>query len=244
VTAPSANKSRDSEALSPPAGDQLHLWLAASDAVADSDGFTRAVLSRYTGRPPASLAFARGPNGKPQLLDGPRSLSFNLSDSGTWLALAVSGGAAVGVDLEFCDPSRDVLKLARRYFRAPEIADMEAREGARLIDRFYDYWTLKEARVKAAGGSLGRELQVTGFALGGREVGEPGSIRALESAAVGAWYGLLEPLPQYRLALCCLGGADFSRGLRLLQWPGGGAPQDGPPPLRAVSARPQAGRDA
>ena len=153
MTAPSAKKSSDSEALPPPAADQVHLWLATRDAVTDSDGLTRAVLSRYTGCPPASLAFARGPHGKPQLLGGARALSFNLSDSGPWLALAVSGAAAVGVDLEFCDPARDVLKLARRCFRAAEIADMEAREGARLLDRFYDYWTLKEAGVKAVGGS-------------------------------------------------------------------------------------------
>jgi 4'-phosphopantetheinyl transferase len=219
------------------------VWLAPGDAVADSDSFARAVLSRYTGRPPASLAFARGPHGKPQLLGGPRALSFNLSDSGAWIALAVSGATAVGVDLEFCDPARDVLKLARRCFSATEIADMEAREGARLIDRFYDYWTLKEARVKALGGSLGRELQAIGFALTGGKPGEPESIRALEPAAGNAWYGLLEPLPQYRLALCCPGGAEFSRGLRLLQWPGGNPGQDGPPRLRAMSPCPQAGPD-
>ncbi|MCP5146933.1 MAG: 4'-phosphopantetheinyl transferase superfamily protein [Pseudomonadales bacterium] len=243
MTAPSAKKSSDSEGLPPPAADQVHLWLATRDAVTDSDGLTRAVLSRYTGCPPASLAFTRGPHGKPQLLGGARALSFNLSDSGPWLALAVSGAAAVGVDLEFCDPARDVLKLARRCFRAAEIADMEAREGARLLDRFYDYWTLKEAGVKAVGGSLGRELQTTGFALTGGKPGAPESIEALEPATENCWYGLLEPLPQYRLALCCLGGADFSRGLRLLQWPPGNPRQDGPPPLRAVSGPPREGRD-
>jgi len=220
------------------------VWLAPSDAVADSDSFARAVLARYTGRSPTSLAFARGPHGKPQLLGGARALSFNLSDSGAWLALAVSGAAAVGVDLEFCDSARDVMKLARRCFSATEIADMEAHGDALLIDRFYDYWTLKEARVKALGGSLGRDLQATGFALTGGKPGEPESIRALEPAAGNAWYGLLEPLPQYRLALCCPGGADFSFGLRLLQWPGGSALQGGAPRLRAVSARPQAGPDA
>ena len=120
---------------------------------------------------------------------------------------------------------------------------MEAREGARLLDRFYDYWTLKEAGVKAVGGSLGRELQTTGFALTGGKPGAPESIEALEPATENCWYGLLEPLPQYRLALCCLGGADFSRGLRLLQWPPGNPRQDGPPPLRAVSGPLREGRD-
>jgi phosphopantetheine--protein transferase-like protein len=241
VTAPSAKKSRDSEALPPPGGDQLHLWLAASDDVTDSDGFTRAVLSRYTGHPPASLAFARGPHGKPQLLGGVRTLSFNLSDSGAWLALAISGAAAIGVDLEFCDPARDVLKLARRCFSAAEIADMEAREGARLIDRFYDYWTLKEARVKAFGGSLGRELQGTAFKLTDTDNREPTVIEALEPPAGNAWYGLLEPLPDYRLALCCVAGVDFSRGLRILQWPGGAAMGSEPLRLRAVSTVPDGG---
>lgn len=240
MTAPSAKASRDSEALTPPGGDQLHLWLATRDDVADSDGFTRTVLSRYTGRPPSSLEFTRGRYGKPLLVGVASTLAFNLSDSGDWLALAVSGAAAVGVDLEFCDPARDVLRLAQRCFSASEVADMEARNGARLIDRFYDYWTLKEARVKAAGGSLGRELQATAFALTHGKPGEPELIRALEPAAGRAWYALLDPLPQYRLALCCPGAADLSGGLQLWQWCGD-ATQDRPWRLRAVSVTPPVG---
>jgi 4'-phosphopantetheinyl transferase len=206
--------------LPPPGDASLHLWLAPRGAATDSTTFTRAVLSRYTGRAPAALEFSRGPHGKPQLTGIAEPVAFNFSDSGDWQVLAVSGGVAVGVDLEFCDPARDVVKLARRYFGATEIADMETLQGAARSDRFYDYWTLKEASVKGRGGSLGHDLQHTAFRLGRSDAGGRQPIEPLEPGSDGSWYGLLDPLTDYRLAICCCATGDFCEGLRLLWWNG------------------------
>ena len=206
-----------------PGSGSLDLWLARRDEVAGSDTFICDVLSRYTGLPPAAHTITRGRHGKPQLAAMPQAPAFNASDSGDWLALAVGGATALGVDLECCDPGRDVLRLARRCFSATEIADMEALGSPRALGRFYDYWTLKEARVKALGGSLGRELQNIAFSLARRDANGVAIVELLQPAGDRAWFCLLEPLPGYRLALCRVGDTDPAPRLSLLRWPAGEA---------------------
>ena len=204
----------------------------------------RAVLSNYTDTAPARMTISRGTQGKPALAWPSLSLDFNLSGSGDWLAMAVSGGAAVGVDLEYCDPGREVMTLAHRFFRDAEVADLQACPEAQRSDRFYDYWTLKEAHIKAAGGSLGLELEKTGFALHYPQAAPDshslGTIVPLApETGDGAWYGVLRPFADYRLALCCFAPWDCSDSIRLCEFPGSGFSLDRPLALRAVSRSPQ-----
>ncbi len=149
---------------------------------AGAEPLLRQCLSRYAPRPSAHWRFTKNPNGKPAVAATPRPLAFNLSHSDEWVAIAVTAGAAVGVDIEYCDPRRDVLRLARRYFRPGEVAALEQRDTATRRDLFYDLWTLKEARIKARGGALWRDLSTL----------EP-------DPADACWR--LAPLPDYRLAI-------------------------------------------
>jgi hypothetical protein len=147
---------------------------------------------------------------------------------------------AVGVDLEYCDTRRDVLKLAGRFFCAAELADLQACDATGRSSRFYDYWTLKEARIKAIGGSLGRELESTGFALrypvAAAGSVAPGCIAPLAPlAAEPAWYCLLQPVDHYRLAICCMAPGDSSPGLRGFELRPGGVVIERPLEPRAVS---------
>jgi phosphopantetheinyl transferase len=198
-----------SKALTPLGDQELHLWLCCSHAIASSDQFKREVLSHYAPVAPADWSFELGEKGKPRLENAPCPLDFNLSHSGDWLACAVTAGTAVGVDLECCAPRRDVMKLARRFFRAAEIAALQACPLEQQLELFYDYWTLKEARVKCRGAALGQELEATGFQLGGAtaQADESGLMRIAQDPPdndPGAHYCLLQPLPGYRLATCWL----------------------------------------
>jgi len=244
VIGSSARKSSVCEALATPSAGELHLWLCHREIAADTNDFLRRVLLRYAGVDPGQLSLRRGPQGKPALAAPMLRLDFNLSHSGDWLALVVSDGTAVGIDLEYCDAGRDVLKLARRFFCTAELADLEACSGAERNSRFYDYWTLKEACIKATGGSLGRELEATGFTVrypalaAGRAA--PGCIVPLAPVTAGpAWYCLLQPLADYRLAVCGLALRDFSLGLRSFELRAGNVAIARPLALRAVSMVPE-----
>jgi hypothetical protein len=197
--------------------------------VANSDQFKRQLLSRYASVAPADWRFSRGEHGKPGLLDPPRPLDFNLSHSGDWLACAITAGTAVGLDIEYCDPGRDVLKLARRFFQTHEIAALQACNREEQTARFYDYWTLKEAGVKAGGAALGLELESSGFRLdfppGVGGVTGQGKIRGYpDDLATQAYYCLLDPVVGYRLAICWLPPAAVQPRLRMFELRGAEQP--------------------
>ncbi len=237
-----ASKYSGCNSLKIPLPAELHLWLWRRDSAGSSDSFLRHVLSFYTDVPGQLMQFVRGPQGKPALLSPSLPLDFNLSDSGDWLSMAVSGGAPVGIDIEFCDSRRDVLKLARRFYSDEELADLQACDPEERSNRFYDYWTLKEASIKAAGVSLGSELEQARFSLRYPTAACPGDavghIAAPPRPSDDVWYGLLQPLKGYRMALCCLSSQDFSGGLRLLELLGTGEVVDRPVSLRALSSCP------
>lgn len=201
----------------------LHLWLCPARLVAGSDDFKRRVLSRYAPVAPSEWCFEVGASGKPKLV-GPdlpgqlASLQFNLSHSRDWLVCAISGAASVGVDLEYCDPGRDTRKLAQRFFHPDEVAAIDACDAAERVDRFYDYWTLKEARVKASGAALARALDSSSFELSFPVPGGIGAIATRASDSATTVQYLLWDLPAgFRLAVCRIGDLALPPCLRLLE---------------------------
>jgi len=210
--------------MSVPGDGELHLWFSRQEMFSSSEDFQRDVLAGYAGVAPEDLEFIRGPNGKPALTSPDLAVSFNLTNCREHQVLAVSGGCAVGVDLEYCDQHRDVEKLARRFFSGSELHQLLACDGTRQIDRFYDFWTLKEAAIKATGGSLGRELENTCFGLTEpawrADDYTPGCITVLGSRVQRqAWFGLMQAVDDYRLAICCIAPQDFATGIRQFGWP-------------------------
>lgn len=230
MTASSANKFSASEPGLLP-GPVLHLWLCRRENCCDSDQFRRETLSRYAPLDPADWRFGANRHGKPQLIDPPGPLAFNLSHSGDWLACAVSAGTPVGVDLEYCDTGRDVVKLARRYFLDFEVAALEGLPEVQRRDRFYDYWTLKEAWIKARGLTIAQELTRAGFELD--EAGGIGLRAPLETFQADFW--LLELCGAYRLALCAKRALGGGTRVRVFEALAGGGSKPLELPLRAAS---------
>ena len=122
-------------------------------------GLLRQRLGDYLECPPESLRFCYGSHGKPELdpVSQPdRSLWFNTSHSGGVALLAFSWDGAIGVDLEAPRSMSDshVLKLAQRFFLAPELEALARVYGAARSALFLRYWTCKEAYLKATGTGL------------------------------------------------------------------------------------------
>jgi 4'-phosphopantetheinyl transferase len=116
----------------------------------------RTLLGDLLGLHPSDVPLRTGPNGKPELAEGPM---FSLAHSGPWAAIAVTRTALVGIDLEAMPAHRDVTRLARRRFPEAE-AEVIARlapEPARAS--FVRCWTAKEAVVKALGLTLADGLR-------------------------------------------------------------------------------------
>ena len=232
----SGKPSRDSDRPAPLPESEVHIWLSARSAALSSAAFLRQLLSLYAGLAPQELAFEYGEYGKPSLTNGPRNLQFNLSHGGEWIACAVADEMQVGLDLECCEHERDPMKLARRFYSREEQAALAALDCDSRRLMFYDLWTLKEARIKAGGGALGRELESTGFRVDlspGKSTGRIAEIPTPDTDA--AFCCLLQALPGYALALCALSPPVTPPRMHLYQLHASGEKQSLPLYLRAGS---------
>lgn len=122
----------------------------------------RRVLGRHLGCDPASLTFKLGPHGKPEL-DPPSPLKFNLSHSGNTIAIALTEGLELGVDVEELHRDTPTQRLARRFFSEREAHAVEVAENDERNRVFFHCWTAKEAVLKATGSGLTvpvREVEV------------------------------------------------------------------------------------
>jgi 4'-phosphopantetheinyl transferase len=133
----------------------------------------RRALSALAPPAPARWRFVAGSHGRPEIdtaaCPAAAGLRFNLSHGRGLVCCAVTRAAPVGVDGECRRPLRDRAALAERFFAPSEAAAVHAAEGAgsdAAAERFYAFWTLKEAYVKALGLGLSMGLDRFAFSLG------------------------------------------------------------------------------
>jgi 4'-phosphopantetheinyl transferase len=143
-------------------------------------GLLRFILNRYIPLAPIEWRFVLGRWGRPEVADLPagQRLRFNLSHTDGLAAFVVSREADCGVDAERIGaPPRDVYETVLSPEELAVISSVAPHEQA---ERFFTYWTLKEAYAKARGLGLGIGARDVSF-----ECEPPSPPRARFGAAVG-----------------------------------------------------------
>ncbi|HEY5314764.1 MAG TPA: 4'-phosphopantetheinyl transferase superfamily protein [Pirellulales bacterium] len=130
-------------------------------------GLVRSTLSCYGEREPAAWRFECNEFGRPEVVNfpGPKQLRFNLSHSQGRIVCAVAWQRDLGVDVEYVDRRSGGPDLAQRFFAAREVDDLLALPPSQQRRVFFDYWTLKEAYIKARGKGLAIPLDKFAFVL-------------------------------------------------------------------------------
>jgi len=126
-----------------------------------SHGLVRTLLSQYLGLDPARISFQYSKHGKPSVqanVDISGDVRYSISHSADCLVCAVSLGREVGVDVEVVRSDVDHLQLAQRFFSTREYEDIVGCPGNGQRERFFQYWTCKEAYLKARGIGLSSGL--------------------------------------------------------------------------------------
>lgn len=200
----------------------------------------RTVLSTYAqviyAQPvdPRAWEFTAGPFGRPEIT-APRlepTLRFNLSHTDGLIVCAVTDDREVGVDVEDTQRTGYTVEIADRYFSPDEVRELRSWPAALQADRFFDYWTLKEAYIKARG--LGLQIPLDQFTIQLPRVGQRGRADHPMSIAFGAdladepqsWQlASLDLTARHRVAVAVhRDGADL--GLRIMRTvPRPGEPQ-------------------
>jgi 4'-phosphopantetheinyl transferase len=177
-------------------------------------GALRLLAARELGVPPDALTWTTGRHGKPELTPPWSGWHTSLSHSGGLIAVAVSTGRPVGVDVQQVTANLDVTGMSGRFFPPGEAEYVAAGAdaGARA-DRFARLWVRKEAVVKAAGGRLWPNLRTAVHRRGLVDCADPAGRYRVTAIAAPAGY---------RAAVALAGAARYS--LEVTDWPAAARP--------------------
>jgi len=170
----------------------------------------RTVLSHYVAVDPRTWQFEKNAYGKPAIAypHGILPLSFNLSNTNGLIVCLVALDREVGVDVEDMERPGETVEIADRFFSPAEVAALRALPIEAQRDRFFAYWTLKEAYIKARGMGLSLPLEQFSFHLA---VGHPVRISfdpRLEDNPNSWQFAQFRPTSRHVIAVAIRRGAD------------------------------------
>lgn len=189
------------EALSPPERRRIGAFRRPEDAVASllARSLMTDLAAGALGCPAAGVRLEREPSGRPYVAEPVPAPDINAAHAGAWIAAAVAAAGRIGIDVE---PVRPVPEgLVARCLAPSELAALAPLPPAEATDRFFRFWTAKEAYLKATG--LGLSVDPRAVAVAFDDDGQP----ALRSGAhlrddrrwrLRAW----EPEPGVWLTVC------------------------------------------
>ena len=139
--------------------------------------------------------------GRPVLV-GDDAVQFNLSHTNDIVALAVTAGARVGLDIERIQPHPDLLELAARVFSADDFEKFRAIRPHEQLVAFFRAWTRKEAYLKARGEGITDALQQISTSFGPEHTSSIADDR--DPTAATTWRLITLPMAtEYMASLAC-----------------------------------------
>ena len=120
-----------------------------------SHALLRIALGRRLGIPAGQVALASPgePFVAPALADPAAKVQISLSHAGGFIAIALSTGSAVGIDIEPTSRT-DALEAADRFLSPEEMAYLDSLASRDRHTAALEAWCLKEAVLKASGDGL------------------------------------------------------------------------------------------
>lgn len=119
------------------------------DSYIISQGGLRLLLSFYLNIEPSKIQINKHSKGKPYTADD-TSLCFNISNSGNYVIFAISRAGEVGIDIEKLRTLPDLNELIEKNFSSKEKQYISKNTTLKEL-RFFKFWTVKEAYLKAIG---------------------------------------------------------------------------------------------
>ncbi|HRI60694.1 MAG TPA: 4'-phosphopantetheinyl transferase superfamily protein, partial [Saprospiraceae bacterium] len=124
-------------------------------------GFLRSILGKYLQMEPAQIRFQYNTWGKPALDPslGINTFHFNLSHSNGLALFAFTQAGPIGVDIENIRPQTDIEQTGALVFSSSELAALQSLSPEIRRITFFQFWTRKEAFMKAKGDGFSLPLR-------------------------------------------------------------------------------------
>jgi 4'-phosphopantetheinyl transferase len=165
----------------------------------------RTVLSRYISIHPKEWFFSTNAYGRPEIVNAEARdacLSFNISHTHSLIVLGVTRRRALGVDVENVRAREVSIDIADRYFAPQEVAALTAVPPHQQHYRFFEYWTFKEAYIKARGMGLSLPLDKFSFHYPDDHAVEIAIHPELADDAARWQFWQFRPASEYLVAIC------------------------------------------
>lgn len=183
-----------------------------------SRALVRRTLSRYAEVPECAWEFETNRYGRPHVSQPPaaRAILFNLSNTTGLVACAVARDCDIGIDVENVTRALDIDALAPAVFAPAELADVRQSRSGDRRERFFSYWTLKEAYIKGRGMGLSLPLDAFWFDLNGSSPRLNITDRCPDIPE--RWrFHQYTPTPQHRMAVAVAAPRDIEPSI-CLRW--------------------------
>ena len=136
-------------------------------------GTIREILADLVKCPPQEISFELNKFGKPALCAPAscRHIQFNASSSAMMGAIAISDGIALGLDIEKMKPAKGVDNdlIVKNEFTRDEYDWYIKHRNSERPRIFFEFWTCKEAYLKALGIGLSGKLDSFSIDLTGQQ---------------------------------------------------------------------------
>jgi 4'-phosphopantetheinyl transferase len=165
----------------------------------------RTVLSAYLSLGPRDWIFSTNAYGRPEIVNAQArnaGVSFNISHTHSLIVLGVTRQRALGVDVENVRGREVALEVAGRYFAPREVAALTAAPPDQQQSRLFEYWTFKEAYLKARGIGLSLPLDKFSFHYPDDRAVELEIDPELADDSARWQFWQFRPMPEYLVAIC------------------------------------------
>src|SRR5271156_3414348 len=155
-------------------------------------GLLRKCLGHYLQQTPETIELASTDRGRP-ILPHDETIQFSISHTHDLVAVALTTGGQIGIDLEYMKTPSDLPELAKRIFSEEDLQIFQALPDSETLAAFFRAWTRKEAYLKARGEGIAEGLRQISVSLGPEEIS---SIRdARDKSAARTWQLVDLPVP-------------------------------------------------
>jgi len=164
-------------------------------------GLLRKCLGHYLHQTPEIIELATTDRGRP-FFPQDETVQFSISHTHDLVAVALTTGARVGIDLEYMQPPSDLPELAKRIFSEDDLQIFQALPDHEAPVAFFRAWTRKEAYLKACGEGIAEGLRQISVSLGPEKTSSVKDDR--DESAARTWRLLALPVPSdYMGSLAC-----------------------------------------
>lgn len=153
-------------------------------------GMLRQMLGLYLAIPPQDIRFKYASHGKPLIHTDSKHqvLHFNLSHSAGVVLYAFAHNQPIGIDLEGIKRKVEIEQIAKRFFSPEEIHSLQQVPPHIQSDLFFQYWTRKEAFLKAIGKGVSFPMEQVDVSAQSGQKWAPVNLKG-DSLEHSNWYG-------------------------------------------------------